>query len=146
MRTLKDFGFGKTSLGTVIQSEAVAVGNVFASHKGKPFNLDLSLDVGILNVIWKMCAGQQYDHQDKEILSLLKNIQDVDIFMDKLGLVQRRPELIPYLPKYRKLLEQIKSSVDCIMQHMKVLISILLSLIHFTFFCIFCQLNIACSG
>jgi hypothetical protein len=60
MRTLRDFGFGKTALEDIIRAEALSVAKIFSSHKGRPFDVDYSLNVAILNVIWRMSAGSLY--------------------------------------------------------------------------------------
>ena len=66
MRTLRDFGFGKTALEDILQNEALSVAKIFASHAGQPFCVDYSLNVAILNVIWKMSAGNLRIHQYTE--------------------------------------------------------------------------------
>ncbi|CAL4149256.1 unnamed protein product [Meganyctiphanes norvegica] len=58
LQYLKDFGMGKTSLQDVIKYEAAALLKDLEQYVGKPIELSWSLNVSILNVIWKIVADR----------------------------------------------------------------------------------------
>lgn len=55
---LKDFGMGKSRLGDAIQVEAAALVESFKKCTDRPQVLPWSINVAVVNVIWKMVAGK----------------------------------------------------------------------------------------
>ncbi|ROT62635.1 Cytochrome P450 2L1 [Penaeus vannamei] len=58
LRQLKDLGMGKSSLESAILQEAQCLVEDFGEHLGCPEPLPWSIHVAVLNVIWKLTAGE----------------------------------------------------------------------------------------
>ena len=76
-KTLKNFGFGKSSLETIMQEEI------------KNFCLDLSKDcqdgpvdlanrfnVMVINILWRIIGGKRFDYQDKKFAKLVEHLNE----------------------------------------------------------------------
>ena len=59
-RVLKDFGFGKASLESVLLAEADQIVDHFSGLNGKPVQPGLIFNVGVLNILWKIVADKRY--------------------------------------------------------------------------------------
>ena len=60
LKTLKDFGFGKSSLESVLIEEADRMGDYFVQQKNEPFLVQTLFNLVILNVLWTVVAGKRY--------------------------------------------------------------------------------------
>ncbi|CAG0891411.1 unnamed protein product [Darwinula stevensoni] len=115
MRTLRDFGFGKTTLDGIISNEALALCDVFKKKAKDPFDLDYSVNVAVLNVIWKMTADEQYPHEDVRMANFMQlltlNLEDART----LGPIQFVPILkylyIPAFQAYRRVKNRIEGII-----------------------------------
>ncbi|CAG0914187.1 unnamed protein product [Notodromas monacha] len=87
LRTLRDFGFGKTSLEGIILDELrelVAEIRPEGISKDQPFvaELDSCLNAAVTNVIWWLVASKRvtkHDEEFKNILSIIEKIMDFGI-------------------------------------------------------------------
>ena len=59
LKTLKDFGFGKSSLESVLIEEADRMGDYFVQQKNEPFLVQTLFNLVILNVLWTVVAGKR---------------------------------------------------------------------------------------
>ena len=59
LKTLKDFGFGKSSLESVLIEEADRMGDYFLLQKDQPFRVQTLFNLVILNVLWTVVAGKR---------------------------------------------------------------------------------------
>ena len=57
LKTLRDFGFGKSSLEHVLIEEADRMGDFFLQQKNEPFLVQTLFNLVILNVLWTIVAG-----------------------------------------------------------------------------------------
>ena len=58
LRHLKDFGMGKSIMEYHINEEAKDLVKEFEQHVGTPMEVTNIVNVAILNVIWKLVAGE----------------------------------------------------------------------------------------
>lgn len=65
LKTLKDFGFGKKSLESVINNEIDEVIQCFRSHKGEDFLLQHDFNIPIINILWQLIAGYRFTKEKK---------------------------------------------------------------------------------
>jgi len=65
---LKSLGMGKSHLETSIEQEVQMMVNFLAKKcTGKPVQLDRTINLAILNVIWQLTASTRYNEDDEEI-------------------------------------------------------------------------------
>ncbi|KAG7156926.1 Cytochrome P450 2L1-like 4 [Homarus americanus] len=89
LRQLKELGMGKSSLMDAIQYEVTCLVDDFMKHTGRPQPIPMSLNVAILNVIWKITADIRYDVDDRKvhefndlITELFENFQRGSVIFD----------------------------------------------------------------
>nr|XP_045617856.1 cytochrome P450 2L1-like isoform X1 [Procambarus clarkii] len=76
LRQLKDLGMGKSSLMEAIQNEAEMLVEDFGKHTGTPQPIPWSLNVAVLNVIWKIVSDIRFDVDDPKVHNFNKLIHD----------------------------------------------------------------------
>ena len=59
LKSLRDFGFGKSSLEHVLVEEADRMGEYFIEQKSQPFLVQSLFNLVILNVLWTIVAGKR---------------------------------------------------------------------------------------
>ncbi len=59
LKSLRDFGFGKASLDSVLIDEADRMGEFFIQQKEEPFLVQTLFNLVILNVLWTIVAGKR---------------------------------------------------------------------------------------
>ena len=59
LKTLKDFGFGKKSLESVLLEEADRMVDFFVEKKQEPVYVQTLFNLAILNVLWTIVAGKR---------------------------------------------------------------------------------------
>lgn len=80
LRTLRDFGFGKTGMEDLINAEVAEFIPYMLEEAAKSPNCALVMqnvfNVTILNALWKIIAGSRYNYRDPELLNLTKKVND----------------------------------------------------------------------
>ncbi|XP_042205982.1 cytochrome P450 2L1-like isoform X2 [Homarus americanus] len=92
LRQMKDLGMGKSSLMDAIQYEATCLVEDFSKHTGHPTVLPRSLDVSVLNVIWRLISDIRYNVDDPKIHEFSK------LMTDSLGMIQGPALLFDMFP------------------------------------------------
>ncbi|RXG53690.1 hypothetical protein Avbf_14687 [Armadillidium vulgare] len=104
LKTLRDFGFGKTPiLDSIILNEANSLVQDLKKNDGKPVIIDWNVNVAVLNVTWKLVANRRYNVDDEYIKKFSQ--LTFDMFEDMEGpmaLLTVFPWLIPILPDFIK--------------------------------------------
>ena len=59
LKNLRDFGFGKNSMETLILEEIEKCLEILSLEVGKPTQLNLKLNIAILNALWKLLTGEK---------------------------------------------------------------------------------------
>ncbi|KAK7022911.1 hypothetical protein SK128_025141 [Halocaridina rubra] len=113
LRQLKDLGLGKSTLLDAMEYEAASLVKDFQKHVGNPTLVPYSMNVAILNVIWRLIADVRYDVEDEEIqeferliTSAFEEIQGYNIVFDMF------PYLVPITPIFIRKKLGIESMVE----------------------------------
>ena len=77
LKTLKNFGFGKSSLETIMQEEI----KNFCSDLKKdcqtgPVDLANRFNVMVINILWRIIGGKRFDYQDKKFAKLVEHLNE----------------------------------------------------------------------
>ena len=59
LRNLRDFGFGKTSMESLIQEEIEKCMEVLGEEVGKTTQIGLKMNIAILNALWAILTGEK---------------------------------------------------------------------------------------
>ena len=59
LKTLKDFGFGKKSLESVLLEESDRMVEFFVEKNSEPIYVQTLFNLAILNVLWTIVAGKR---------------------------------------------------------------------------------------
>ena len=59
LKNLRDLGFGKTSMESLIQEEIEKCIELLRKEVGKPTQLHLKLNIAIINALWKLLTGEK---------------------------------------------------------------------------------------
>ncbi|KYQ56062.1 hypothetical protein ALC60_05045 [Trachymyrmex zeteki] len=107
IRHLRDFGFGRTSMVTIIEDEALKLVEHFKKMLTKSYNYETAdarkmitinndnigmiismhdaFGVTVLNTLWRMMAGRRYDAGDKELTHLQRILTKLLKEIDMIG-------------------------------------------------------------
>nr|QST15073.1 CYP370C4 protein [Diaphanosoma celebensis] len=81
LRTLRDFGFGKSSIEGLVHFEIEELIKSLSAVRGAPINLANRFNLAVVNALWTMIAGTRFPHDDPEavqsIINITKTIQTV---------------------------------------------------------------------
>lgn len=72
LKALRSFGFGKKSLGNVIQNEVNEFIQTLDKLNGKPFKPENTLNLAMVNSIWTIIAGQRLPIDDEKLRQMVK--------------------------------------------------------------------------
>ncbi|ODN01944.1 Farnesoate epoxidase [Orchesella cincta] len=71
VRQLRDFGFGKSSMESIIMEEVNELGERLAAFKGEPItNMKSFLSLATVNSLWSIVAGTRYSQDDPKLRAL----------------------------------------------------------------------------
>ena len=59
-----DFGFGKSSMSTMISDEALEMVNHLSTFEGKDFLADKTFNIAVVNILWQIVSGQRFQVGD----------------------------------------------------------------------------------
>ncbi|RXG58920.1 cytochrome P450 2L1 [Armadillidium vulgare] len=74
---LRNAGMGKSSMENIIRYELECLIKEFKKDAGKPVEIPYSLNVAIINILWKVLADVRFDVSDKKIQEFEKLIADI---------------------------------------------------------------------
>ena len=74
LRTLRDFGFGKSGMGLMIMEEVELFTEEMSKSDGQPVDLADKFNLPILNALWNVTVGQRFDYNDPKLTSLLEKM------------------------------------------------------------------------
>ncbi|CAL8102464.1 unnamed protein product [Orchesella dallaii] len=74
LKSLRDFGFGKKSMETVVYDEINELIDTFRKTIGKPMQTQNKFNAAVLNALWTMVTGQRYSHDDPMLQDLIKRL------------------------------------------------------------------------
>jgi len=77
LRTLRDFGFGKTGMEEMIQEEVSLFKACINKNKGEPFDFINQYNLPILNALWRVTSGERFDYDDPKLISIIERLTDM---------------------------------------------------------------------
>lgn len=99
LRHLRDFGLGKTSMEDIIEREAQELVAEFGKSGEQPIEVSWSLNVAVLNVIWRIVANRRYSIHDPEILRFSRMVAtNLEIIQGPASLLDMFPWLARVAP------------------------------------------------
>jgi len=76
LRTLRDFGFGKSGMEEMISEEVELFLEEIRKSEGEPFNFANQFNLPIINALWTVCVGQRFDYNNSKLLILIKRMTE----------------------------------------------------------------------
>lgn len=76
LRHLRDFGFGKNYMESLIMDEANEFISWLKSQESVPVNLQHAFELSVLNALWVITTGKRFQKNDDQFLSLMKSIDE----------------------------------------------------------------------
>lgn len=77
LRTLRDFGFGKSGMEEMIQEELTAFIEMIKKTEGKPFDFLNKSNLPILNALWKVTVGERFEYDNPRLLSIVDRMGEM---------------------------------------------------------------------
>ena len=126
LKALKDFGFGKTSMEVIIADEIVKFQDLLKSLQGQPVDLRAQFNLPIINILWRVVAGDQFDYGNPKLTSLLANLtllfqhssspkQQLTMaypWMNKIGLLRRLLKRERNMKIMHRLMQMMRTSIE----------------------------------
>ena len=67
VKTLGEFGFGKSSMEELVWEETEKFWEYLSSQLKKPLQVSGLFNISMLNILWRMTTGDTFDYGDKRI-------------------------------------------------------------------------------
>ncbi|XP_063865486.1 cytochrome P450 2J4-like isoform X2 [Scylla paramamosain] len=74
LRTLRDLGFGRSTLEPIMQEELEELLKLFREREGEKVEVGLLFNRSIVNVIWAITIGKRYSYDDKKLEKLVEKV------------------------------------------------------------------------
>ncbi|KAK4328291.1 hypothetical protein Pmani_001275 [Petrolisthes manimaculis] len=99
LRQLRDLGMGKSRLVEAVHRQASMLVEELKKQSGQPAPIPHALNVAIINVIWQMVAGIQFEVDDPEMKKFQRMMLDFFVVTDRLIIPDLMPWLLQIMPK-----------------------------------------------
>ena len=73
MRTLKEFGVGKSFLQTVINDEVAKLVEELREESGKSINLKFRFRIAVVNTLWQILNGEKSDMKNPQMAKVFRS-------------------------------------------------------------------------
>ena len=74
LRALKDVGYGKAGMEEVIAEELVQFTAFLKKFVGKPFEISPKFSLPLINILWRLASGEQFEYDDPQLVKLLEKV------------------------------------------------------------------------
>ncbi|XP_050734557.1 cytochrome P450 2L1-like isoform X1 [Eriocheir sinensis] len=98
LRQLRDLGMGKSRLVDAVQRQAMWLVEVFKKQAGKAAPVPYALRVAIVNVIWQLVGGKQFDIEDPKMQEFEKLMEETMSSQDRMSIQDFLPWLRYLMP------------------------------------------------
>jgi cytochrome P450 len=76
-KTLKNFGFGKSSMESIMHEEVINFSEQLRSEsKNGPVDLANRFNVMVINVLWRIIGGKRFDYKDEKFAELVGHLNE----------------------------------------------------------------------
>lgn len=76
LRTLRDFGFGKTGMEELVKEELNAFIEMIKKTEGEPFDFLNKFNLPILNALWRVTVGERFEYDNPRLISIVDRLGD----------------------------------------------------------------------
>ena len=76
LRNLRDFGFGKIEMEDTILDEVEKLCAEYSKLEGKPFCLDNTLNLSVVNALWVILTGEKLPLKNPKLLKIVSDINN----------------------------------------------------------------------
>ncbi|KAL5011840.1 hypothetical protein ScPMuIL_010391 [Solemya velum] len=111
LATLREFGFGKTSLEAKIEEEISPFMHVLWESKSQPLDIRRMLQISISNIICNMTFGHRFEHDNEEFLHFLQLVDD-DLQVVGSNSVLNIYPILRFLPFDPFKIEMVRRNID----------------------------------
>ena len=74
-KTLKNYGFGKSSLDSIMQEEIQKFcGELTQDCKSGPVDLSNRFNIMVISILWRIIGGKSFDYRDKKFVELVSHL------------------------------------------------------------------------
>ena len=74
LKSLKDLGFGKSSMESLIHLEVNALNDSLFKDVGKPIDLKNRFNISVINALWTLISGRRYDLDHPDLLDIVRKV------------------------------------------------------------------------
>ncbi|CAL4154413.1 unnamed protein product [Meganyctiphanes norvegica] len=97
LRQMRNLGMGKSYMEDAIMQEAKKLGADLEKLVGKPAIIPKSVDISVLNIIWRLIANKAYDYNDEKVIELMDILKRME--EDPALFIKDFFPILKYLPK-----------------------------------------------
>jgi len=109
MRTLKEFGVGKSFLQNVINDEVAKLVEELKEESGESINLKFRTNLAVVNTLWQVLNGEKTDMNDPEMAKVFRSTAEFIVENSLAGPVMIMPWL-RHLPFFNTKFEEARRS------------------------------------
>ena len=74
LKSLRDLGFGKSSMETLIHIEVNALNESLQKDVGQPIGLKNRFNISVINALWTLISGNRYELDHPELLDIVQKV------------------------------------------------------------------------
>jgi len=112
IRNLRNLGMSKQSISTHVQTEIVAIMELFNKTVGQPIDLNCNLNIAITNIIWAIVAGRRLEYDNPLFLKLVSSINLNFEVGGSFGIINFLPWLAKIMPASFLGIDKVQHSVE----------------------------------
>merc|ERR1711953_523294 len=109
MRTLKEFGVGKTATQTIINDEIAKLVEELRMENGKTVNLKFRTNLAVVNTLWQILNGEKSDTKNPEMMDVFRTTAEFIQENSMTGPIMILPWL-RHFPFFKAQFEKARSS------------------------------------
>jgi len=109
MRTLKEFGVGKTATQTIINDEIAKLVEELRMENGKTVNLKFRTNLAVVNTLWQILNGEKSDTKNPEMMDVFRTTAEFIQENSMTGPIMILPWL-RHLPFFKTQFQRARSS------------------------------------
>ena len=74
LKSLKDLGFGKSTMESLIHLEVNALNESLGKTIGQPIDLKNKFNISVINALWTLISGTRYELDHPDLLDIVKKV------------------------------------------------------------------------
>jgi len=110
LKTLRDFGFGKKSMESLVHDEVTELIESLKKDVNKPIHIDGRFNIAVFNALWTIVAGERYSHSESKVQQLIHGLSSSMEDTKVLGMLMSLPFLSKIMPEFSGLNEYARNN------------------------------------